>query len=220
MPNYAASRTHMVESQIHPLGVISPSILKAFQTVPREMFVPESVRGIAYADDDLRFDDGRVLMEPALLARMIESIAIRPDDIVLNIGDMTGYSSAILSSLALRVITPEAVAGTLDQVRGTWTYCGCGNIDVIAADAIMRDPGEAPYSVIFMNGAVAERPDGLLAHLSLRGRMIVVMKPPGAKPGTVTEFERDGTGEFSTRKIFDADTHYIPGFDPRPGFVF
>ena len=190
MSNYAAARTNMVDSQIHTAGVISDPVLEAFRSVPREMFVAEELRGLVYADEDLPLGQGHFLMEPATLARMIETVEVKEGDRVLNIGDSTGYSTAILSRLATTVMT-------LDQAKDN---------DV--------------FSLIFMNGAVAEIPQTLLEHLSLRGRLITIVKPAGVRVGTVTLIERIGDGHYSTRKFFEAGTPYIPGFEPQPGFTF
>ena len=190
MPNYAAARINMVDSQIHPSGVVSAPVLDAFRTVPREMFVPEELRGRVYADEDLMLDNGQFLMDPAILARMIEAANVQPQDVILNIGDSTGYSSAILAELAKTVMTHDNVAG------------------------------QASCSLILMNGAVAEVPKTLLACLSQKGRLLAVLKPVGEKIGTVVLVQRTGEAQFSTRKLFDAATPYIPGYEPSAAFVF
>lgn len=221
MINYAAARRNMVDSQIHTNGVISEPVLEAFRTVPRELFVPDALRGMAYVDEDLPLGDGRFLMEPALLARMITAADVRAEDIVLNLGDLTGYSSAILSLLASTVVTLEPRAGLLDSARRVWaddgSYC---NIAVIHGDLAEGCPEHAPYSLILMNGAVAEVPGILLAQLSLHGRLIAVHQPAGARIGTATLIERIGDEKYATRKLFNGATPYIHGFEPRPEFVF
>lgn len=225
MPNQAAiaaeARKNMVDSQIHTAGVIDYAVLEAFRTVPREMFAPEHLRGVAYVDEDLALGDGYYLMEPAVLARMVEAAGVRPDDIVLNIGDVTGYSSAILSMLAGTVITVEARPGLLDSARRIWAECSYCNVAVIHGEDLTEGcPEHAPYSLIFMKGAVAEIPDVLLAQLSLHGRLIAVLRPANARMGVAVLVERIGEGKYATRKLFDAATHYIPGFAPRTEFSF
>src|SRR5690606_5116811 len=97
---YATARRNMVDSQIHTSGVVSAPVLEAFSSVPREQFVPEHLRGRVYADEDLPLGNGHFLMDPAILARMIEAAEVQAGDVVLNVGDPTGYSSAILAELA------------------------------------------------------------------------------------------------------------------------
>ena len=190
MPQYAAARTNMVDSQIHTAGVVSAPVLEAFRSVPREMFVPENLRGRVYADEDLPLGGGHFLMEPSILARMIEAAQIRHDDVVLNIGDSTGYSSAILAELAKTVMTHDNVAG------------------------------QASCSLIIMNGAVHEIPKNLLSCLTMNGRLLSVLKPEGKKVGTAVMVQRMGEGQYSTRKLFDAATPYIPGYEAKPSFTF
>jgi len=190
MPNYAAARINMVDSQINTAGVITGPVLDAFRKVPRENFVPEHLRGQVYADEDLPLGKGQFLMDPSVLARMIEAVEIRPDDVALSIGDPTGYSAAILSELCRSVMTHDDVAG------------------------------QSSCSLILMNGAVHEIPQNLLACLALNGRLIAVLKPDGQKIGTAVMVQRTGENQYSTRKLFDAATPYIPGYEPRPAFVF
>lgn len=224
MPNPAVlaaqARKNMVDSQIHTAGVISEPVLEAFRTVPREVFVPEHLRGLAYVDEDLPLGDGRYLMEPSVLARLIQAADVRHDDVVLNVGDDTGYSSAILSLLAGTVITVEARPDLLDVARVCWADFSCCNVAVIDGDMTEGCPEHAPYSLIFMKGAIAEIPDIFLAQLTLHGRLLAILRPAGAKIGTAVIIERVGDGKYSTRKLFDAATPYIPGFEPRTEFAF
>lgn len=180
----------MVDSQIHTAGVVSAPVLEAFRAVPREAFLPENLRGRAYIDEDLPLGGGHFLMEPAILARMIEAAQINPDDIVLNIGDSTGYSSAILAELAKTVMTHDSVAG------------------------------KASCSLIIMNGAVHEIPKNLLSCLTLNGRLLTVLRPEGKTVGTAVMLQRTGEEQYSTRHLFDAATPYIPGYEAKPSFVF
>lgn len=190
MTKYTTARIHMVDSQINTAGVVSGPVLEAFRTVPRELFVPEELRGRVYADEDLPLSQGQFLMEPVILARMIEAAQIRPDDVVLNIGDSTGYSSAILAELSKVVMTHDNVAG------------------------------QSSCSLIIMNGAVHEIPKNLLSCLTLGGRLVTVLKPAGEKMGTAVMVQRTGEGQYSTRKLFDAATPYIAGYEPKPAFTF
>lgn len=190
MPNYAAARINMVDSQIHTSGVVSAPVLEAFRSIPREMFVPEHLRGRVYADEDLPLGKGQFLMDPAVLARMIEAVEIQPQDVVLNIGDSTGYSSAVLAELAKTVMTHDNVAG------------------------------QSSCSLIVMNGAVAEIPQNLLACLTPNGRLVAVLKPAGNKMGVAVVVRRTGEAQYSTRPVFDAATPYIPGYEPGPAFKF
>src|SRR3954465_10896724 len=92
--NYQTARTNMVESQVRTNKVTDPALIEALQTVPRELFVPAPLRGIAYVDEDLDLGAGRCLMEPMVLARLLQSAAVGPADRLLEIGGGTGYPAA------------------------------------------------------------------------------------------------------------------------------
>src|SRR5882672_10545635 len=109
-PDFATARFHMVESQIRPNKVRDERVLKAMGSVPREMFVPQAMAGIAYIDEDLQVASGRYLLEPMILARLIQEAGIGPDDRVLEIAAATGYSTVVLAALAKEVVAVESDA--------------------------------------------------------------------------------------------------------------
>ena len=85
MLDYIQARTNMLDSQIHTSGVVNPDILEAFQNIPREMFVPEAMRGVAYNDEDITLGHGRYLLEPVVHARMLQALDPKKDDVVLDV---------------------------------------------------------------------------------------------------------------------------------------
>ena len=104
MIDFAAARTNMVNNQVRPNKVTDDRVLAALAAVPRERFVPEAMAGNAYVDEDIAVAAGRYLMEPMVLARLLQAAAIEPDDVVLDIGCATGYSAAVLAQLAATVV--------------------------------------------------------------------------------------------------------------------
>ena len=118
MTDFAAARHNMVESQIRPNRVSNPALINALEEVPREQFVPVASRPIAYVDEDIAVKRGRYLMEPRVLARMIEVAEIGADDMVLDIGCGTGYSTAVLArlcSIAVGVESDEELAAEAEE---------------------------------------------------------------------------------------------------------
>lgn len=220
MQNFAQARKNMLDCQLATNGIVMEDVLEIFGKVPREQFLPQNRQKTAYVDEDLPVGDGKFCMEPVIHARMVQAAAPTKDDAVLNIGDMTGYSSAILSELVSTVVALESVTGTLDQARGVWDELGFCNIAVVQGAALRGSPDHAPYNLIFINGAVADVPPGLLEQLAPQGRLITVVKKAGQTIGCITVIEKIADGKFSTSNLYDAATPYVPGFQPGSQFVF
>lgn len=219
--NFEQNRENMVDSQINPMGVVEPSILESFLSVPREKFVNPGQEGICYCDEDLPLGGGRYLMEPSVHARLLQHAGLRPDDVVLDIGCGTGYSAAILSPLVSTVIALESDPKNLEKAEKLWTELGCTNI--AAYEGHLRDglAEHAPFSLILFNGAISSVPSEILDQLDENGRMLAVLAPhPGKESGKAVFIERCAGGGFSDRVLFDANTPCLPGFEPRKEFVF
>lgn len=210
----------MIDCQLHTGGVVAPEILQAFANVPRERFVPEEKRNIAYIDEDLRFEDGAFLMEPVVLARMLQAAAPRHGDIVLNIGDMTGYTAAVLSDLVTTIVSLEQSPGQLDAARAQWLDMDFCNIATIDNDMCEGCPQHAPYNLIIINGAVCEIPDCLLEQLEPGGRLVTIVRALDAPVGCITLVEKSVTGQCSRTALFDASIPFLPAFKPTTSFKF
>ena len=120
MTQYAAARLNMVEGQLKPNKIVTTAILDAMGDVPREAFVPKSLRGIAYVDEDIAIGNGRYLIAPMVLGRLIESLQIASGDIVLVIGGGTGYGASVLARLANTVVAIEGDADLAQQAARPW----------------------------------------------------------------------------------------------------
>ena len=209
---YERARENMVEGQIRPNKVTDARILNAFRKVPREIFVPANLQGVAYTDEEIEVGPGRCLMKPMVLARMVQSVGIGPDDVVLNIGCRTGYSTAILGELAGTVLSIEqdaVLAKNADDALRGLDIC---NLAVIQAPLSEGYPRQAPYDVIFVGGAVSSVPFKILNQLAEGGRLIaVLLGEKGRGVGVATLFTRKGD-TFSEQALFDAAASFMPGF--------
>ncbi len=218
MTQYAAARLNMVEGQLKPNKIVTEAILDAMGDVPREAFVPKSLRGIAYVDEDIAIGNGRYLTEPMVMGRLIESLQIDPGDIVLVIGGGTGYSASVLARLANTVVAIEGDSDLAQQASETLAHLGVDNAVVIEAPLTGGYAEQAPYQAIIIDGAVAEVPASILDQLAEGGRLAAVVSPQGGL-GKATLFQRIG-GAVSHREVFDATLPLLPGFEPVPVFEF
>jgi protein-L-isoaspartate(D-aspartate) O-methyltransferase len=217
MTDFAAARRHMIDGQLRPSRVTAPALLDAMAEIPREAFVGPGERGLAYADEDLPVGRGRHLMEPLVLARLIQAAAPQPQDTVLDVGVATGYSSAVLSRLAAQVVALEEDAAFAEQARDTLARLGCANVTVVGGPLAEGFIRRAPYGVILINGAVDEIPSGLQAQLGEGGRLATVVGT--GSMGRATLFTKRH-GILSHRILFDAATPALKSFVKDPGFVF
>lgn len=218
MADYAAARLNMVESQLRTNRVWDPRILEAFETVPRERYVPERARGFAYIDEDLALGHGRYLMEPMVMARLIQAAEIAPGDIALDLGCGTGYAAAVLAQIAATVVAVEEVPELAKAAAESLESQQVTNAVVVEAKLSEGYPKQAPYDVIVLGGAVAEMPRAIEEQLAEGGRMVGVVRDAQGV-GRAMLMRKVG-GVVSGRVLFDANTPIMPGFERKAKFVF
>ncbi|MDJ0945210.1 MAG: protein-L-isoaspartate O-methyltransferase [Kiloniellales bacterium] len=218
MFDFATARSNMVDSQLRTNKVTDARVLEAFAAVPRERFLPEARARVAYVDEDLEVAPGRYLMEPLVLARLLQAAQIEASDVVLDVGCTTGYSSAVLARLAGTVVALESDAALRDQANQTLQDLGIDNAVVVAGELTEGYRKQAPYNVILLGGAVTEVPEAVLSQVAEGGRLVTVMAPQ-AHTGQAVLIRRSG-GQSSRRVLFDAAVRLLPGFARAPGFVF
>ena len=218
MIDYSAARLNMVEGQLRTNEVTDPALLAAFLAVPRERFVPEALHGAAYVDDDLPLGGGRWLMEPLILARLIQMSAVGPEDRALLVGADTGYGAAVLARVAGSVVALESDPRLAATARGLLSELGYRNVSVIEGPLENGHAGGAPYDAILFGGGIAGVPQALQDQLAEGGRIAAVVKS-GAGLGQATTMTRVGRA-LSRRAVFDAATPMLPSFVPQPSFVF
>jgi protein-L-isoaspartate(D-aspartate) O-methyltransferase len=219
MTDFAQARRMMVEGQIRTYDVTELNLLAAFDEVPRERFVPERSRAIAYLDRDVPVDEtgARYLLKPMVLARLIQAAEVDEGGRVLDVGCATGYSSAILSKLARRVVALDEDDALTAFAARTLAAVGADNVQVITGTLTDGSPREAPYDVILLNGSTEVAPQALLDQLADGGRLVVVFGRAPIGRGTV--YRRSGA-HVSAHAEFDAVAPLLPGFSKPPAFVF
>jgi protein-L-isoaspartate(D-aspartate) O-methyltransferase len=223
MIDFTRLRQSMVDSQIRPNDVTDPRIIAAMLELPRERFVPAERANLAYLDDDLPVREARgdrqarYLMEPRVLARLIQALELSEEDRVLDVGSGTGYSAALLARLVSHVVALEEDAELLSVVRRNLSELGVSNVEVVAGPLKAGAPGKGSYDGILLNGSVESVPDDLLAQLNGGGRLAAVVRDN--PPGRAILHIRAG-GVVSRRPLFDTGTPPLPGFAAPRSFVF
>lgn len=217
MPDTAAQRLNMVESQVRANDVTDVRVHAALREVPRERFVPAVKRSIAYADAAIELVPGRYLLEPRTFAKLLQLAEIRPIDSVLDIGCATGYSTAVLAKLAARVTGLEQDADLVRIASDMIPAVGAANVRVVQGGLAQGHRADAPYDVIVINGAVEQVPGMLLGQLAEGGRLVAVLQD-GAQGRAVLFLRQDG--HVGHRAAFDAAAPLLAGFRQPAGFVF
>ena len=225
MSGFSTARLKMVDGQVRPSDVTDIRILDAMLAVPREAFVPESKRALAYLDLDLDVSEGgkekgdtkRFLIKPAVLAKMLQAAEIKATDRVLVVGCATGYAAAVIAQFAPAVTATESDSALATKAGGVLAQNGCGNVAVRTAAAADGDPSNGPYDVIVLNGATETVPERLFGQLRDGGRLVGVFAT--SQPQRATLVTRSH-GDFGHRALFDAAAPVLPGMERVPAFVF
>ena len=217
MSEFAEARKSMVLSQLQPDRVSDGRIREAMADVPREKFVPDQLKSVSYVDEDIEIKSGRYLIEPRVFARLLQAAEVGMNEVVLDIGCGTGYSSAIISRLARTVVALESDQELRHQAQENLEHLCINNVAMMEGDLTRGFVDEAPYDIVFINGAVTNVPVALTEQMADGGRLVTVIKNDGVGSATLITV-RDG--QISSTSLFDAQVQYLIGFKSKAGFVF
>jgi len=210
VPDFAAARRAMVDSQLRPQGVTDPGVLDAMGAIPRENFVPREARALAYSDRAVALGQGRFLMPCAVLGQLLTQMAPQPSERALVVGAATGYSAAVLAHIGLQVTALECSGELADQARANGLDVAAGELDQGFA------PG-APFDVILVDGAVEYLPASLTGQLAPGGRLGAPLVEGGV---TRLIVGRNAGGAFGYLSVGDASVPPLPGFTRPRSFIF
>ncbi len=215
---FADPRNRMVDSQIRPNNVTDPRILAAMRAIPRERFLPAAVAPLAYADEGVKLGNGRVLMAPMLTARLIQLIAPAPGERALVVAAGVGYGAAVLAACGVRVTALEEDEALIAVARTALATISPG-INLVSGPLAAGWPTEAPYDIVFIEGAVAVPPPAIAAQLRQEaGRLVTVIRgATGTGHAVLGEATPAG---LQMRPEFDCATPPIPALLPAPTFSF
>jgi protein-L-isoaspartate(D-aspartate) O-methyltransferase len=213
----AVARRVMVDCQIRTADVTSLDLIDAMMAVPRELFVPPAQAGQAYSDNDIPVGNGRVMLKPMVLAKLIQAALVGPTDRVLDVGCTTGYASAVLAQLAGSVVALEQDASLARRAEEALSAAGAGQVVVATGPLAAGWPAAAPYDFILLNGGTEIVPETLGHQLKPTGRLACIF---GHLPICKAMIYRLVEGRLAGRPIFDAAAPVLPGFAAPAEFVF
>jgi protein-L-isoaspartate(D-aspartate) O-methyltransferase len=173
--DYAAARRNMIESQLRPWEILDPRVLELLARLPREDFVPESYRQLAYADMMLPLGRGQVMMPPKLEARFLQELEIEPEDKILEVGTGSGWMTALLANLGAHVYSVEIIPEFKLRAEAKLAAHGIRNVTLEIGDAARGWTRHAPYDVICITGSLPVLPEDFPRSLAPGGRLMAVV---------------------------------------------
>lgn len=217
----AEARRRMVDGQLRPNRVTDPRLLEAMGEIPRERFLPPGLAARAYVDEDVRLPNGRGLIEPMVMARMLQLLAIRDGHRVLVVGAGTGYAACVAAHCGARVVALEEEADMAAQARQALAgQVSPDSLRFVQGALVGGWPAGAPYDGILIEGEVPEVPEAISGQLAEGGRLATVLAGAGRGVGSRAVLGRRIAGSFSVTDAFDCATLALPAFRRRAGFVF
>ena len=214
----ADARQRMVDSQIRPNRVSDPRILAAMRHLPRERFLPISLEALAYADQTIKLGDGRVLLQPMMLARLLQAAEPSPGEKVLVVGAGTGYSAAVLSECGCAVTALEDSPALHAQAKTILAEL-TPSVTLVSGPLPAGWPQGAPYDLILIDGAVPAVPANIASQLNRETGRLVTIISEGPHAGHAVQAEPTSAG-VSVRALFDCLCPVVPGFARAPAFEF
>jgi protein-L-isoaspartate(D-aspartate) O-methyltransferase len=204
MIDYSLARTTMVDNQLRTSNITDRRLLAVMGRIPREIFVPDTRRSLAYIDEAHLLSKGpppRYLGAPAPFARLVQLGEILETDRVLDIGCGTGYSTAVLASLAAEVVGVESDADLAVAARANLSGLGIANASIVEADLATGPKGRGGFDVVIVEGALTGAPEALFAQLNDGGRLVALIRSgPTASANVFVKAGKDVTArtEFNT----------------------
>lgn len=221
MSGFATARQKMVDGQVRTNDVTDSRIIEALLAIPRELFVPEDRRALAYLDLDLDVTTAgstkRYMIKPQVIAKLLQAASIEATDKVLVVGCATGYAAALAARLTSKVTGTESEPTLVEKGNSILGQLGFTNVAIKMGPAADGDSADAPYDVIVLNGATEITPEHLFGQLAEGGRLVGIFAASRpARAMIVTRSHRD----FGHWALFDAAAPILPGLEHRPSFVF
>ena len=210
IPDFGAARRSMIDNQLRPVGVTDRAVLEAMGSVPREQFVPEDNRPLAYADRSLPLGGDRYMMAPAVLGQLLTQMAPQQGEKALVVGAGTGYSAAVLGAMGCQVTALECSPELVARAREV-------KVRAVEGPLAAGHNAGAPYDLILIDGAVEHLPDAIIRQLADGGRLGAALMDSGVVRLIIGQKVSGAFGHFS---IGDAGVAPLPGFAKPRVFQF
>lgn len=211
------ARFNMVQQQIRPWEVIDQRVLETLGTLPREAFVPDAYKGLAYADIEIPLALGQKMMFPKIEGRLLQALNIRGEDKILEIGTGSGYLTACLARLGGQVVSLDIHQAFVDTAKKALADQGFENVELRCADALAEKIAGGPFDVIAVTGSLSEVPDAWKTLLSDGGRMFVVVDD---SPMEATLITRTGENAWRNEGLFETELLALENAPSRDRFEF
>ncbi len=212
------ARFNMVEQQIRPWEVLDANVLGACTKIPRERFVPDAYRQLAFCDTAIDIGHGQTMMQPKLEARLLQALDVQRADRVLEIGTGNGYLAALLATLAAHVTSIELFEELSARAKRNLRHAGISNVALHVGDALDGWSTAEPYDVIVVTGSSPQRRPLIEQQLSLNGRMFIVIGvAPVMEALLVTRLTKDS---WATESLFETELAPLIGAETKPAFEF
>ena len=216
--NFEQARFNMVEQQIRPWEVLDQDVLDLLYVVPREEFVPEAYRTLAFTDMEIPIGEGETMWAPKIEARTLQELALRKVDRVLEVGTGSGYLTALLAHRAAQVYSVEIKPALAAFGKRNLERHGVDNVALEQGDAARGWLPHAPYDVIVLTGSTPVLPKNLLEQLAPGGRLFAVVGDPPIMTARVITCVMPGT--YRTFELFDTVLAPLVNAEQPPRFRF
>ncbi len=216
--NIELARFNMIEQQIRPWDVLDFGVLELLAVVKREDFVPLAYKALAFVDTEVPLPGGQCMLAPKVEARLLQELAVRKHERVLEIGAGSGYMAALLAHKAQHVTTLEIDPALAVAAAANLRAAAVMNVTVTTADGAKGLPAEAPFDVIVLSGSVPKVPEALLAQLKVGGRLVAIVgQEPVMRAMLITHRGEHG---FESTVLFDTMAQRLQGFEEPTRFHF
>ena len=216
--NIEQARFNMIEQQIRPWEVLDPRVLDLLFVVKREDFVPAAHRNLAFADMELPLPGGQAMLAPKMEAKVLQELAVRKGDKVLEIGTGSGYMAALLAANADHVVSVEIRPELAELARSNLERAGIGNVTIEQGDGANGWSARGPYDVIVLSGAVPEIPSAILKQLRVGGRLAAFVGTAPVMEAQLITCTAEGV--FNTVNLFETVVPSLEGFAAATTFSF